>query len=342
MKARFVRETLYEFERSNDPDVIKDTLKIGSPRKRAEAILRKWAEENEYKFEINHNGNFYVVGYYDRGDGTKSGKSFSVTFPEGREQSANPISLRNSSGQLMDRFPNATAVKKRIEGNLGRETKSRVRETQPGESLLRAIERDDTQQVKAFLEQGVKPNHSVKTKIEKNIPLFVAASRENFEAAEALVDAGANINVLTKRKRHVITDLVWASRFSDNRKKIIKIIKFFLANGGDPSLDPNIGNAVSDAPMDVLKLMIKYVDLPEEDLVDMLGTAAWMGQYQKLKFLLELGVDPYDNRASAGNTENTFKAAENAYSNSYMRGHGRWRDNYQYEKVMKELEKYKK
>ena len=342
MKARFVRDTLYEFERSSDPDIVKSTLGIGNPRNRAESVLKKWAEENEYGFKINRNGNFVITGYYDRGDGTKSGKSFSVTFPEGREQSANPISLRNNSGQLMDRFPNAAAVKKRIEGNLEREAKTRVRETRPGEVLLDALGLDDMKKVQTLLDQGVKPNHSVKTKIEKNIPLFVAAGRENFEAVEALVNAGADINATTKRGRHVITDIIYDTRFSDRKKEQIKILKFLLANGGDPSGDPNISGAVGNAPIEVLKLMMKHIEIPEEDLVDMLGTAAWMGQYQKLKFLLELGVDPYDDRASAGGTVNTFKAAETASERGTMSGRGRWRDNYQYGKVMKELEKYKK
>lgn len=62
MKAKFVKESLLEFERGKTYDDVKDILEIGDQRVRDKTRLKRFAEENGYAFEEDpRNGTLRVT-----------------------------------------------------------------------------------------------------------------------------------------------------------------------------------------------------------------------------------------------------------------------------------------
>lgn len=348
MKAKFVRDALLEFQRIQDPDYVqshaKEVLNVGNFHERTKAYVKLWAEKNGFGYGVTKKGNIRLLTHY-KIPGLNMSKSFSITFPPDWKDSETPISLRNHEGQLMDRFPNAMAVTKRITDNLAREVKAATKRETPEGQLLKNIRDGKVDKVKTLLKQGVSPNHKVATRIDKNIPLFQAVQGGNFEMVKTLVDAGVKINQTAgKHKRHIITNLLFDTRF--DRKKngeIFKIIKLLYDNGADPSDDPSLMSAVTDIPSpEILEYMMDKVEIPHEDLVHMLNSAVWMGQYELMKFLLELGIDPYDTRGKYHDRSAMETWDNRLEGNNYMLSHEPHDGYYEYQKVYKELEKYRK
>ena len=148
MKAKFVRESLLEFERGKTYDDVKDILQIGDQRVRDRTRLKRFAEENGYAFDEDpRNGTLRVTvpmefeeshNYASTRDCEhwKNPKKFSVdsvqytiTYPEGWDEAGTPISLRKrwmKGGKgikqtLMDRVATIGEAIKRIEKSIPKE-----------------------------------------------------------------------------------------------------------------------------------------------------------------------------------------------------------------------------
>jgi len=326
MKAKFVKDRLFEFERAfDDPDKFKDALRIGDPRARAKNILQKFAEDNGYDFSIRKNGNIVIVA---------DGKKFSVTFPVERVGTEKPISLRDQSGQLMDRFSNGTEVAKRIEGNVAREKRARTRVAPPAEHLLNAIREGRVEDVKSLLSSGVSPNHSFRSKIAENIPLMVAVNIGNLQIVKALVHAGADVNIMDK---HHQTPLGASMSMNSD----FDIFKFLLDSGANPFLEPSLYWHLNNSSAPILKYFLEKTpkeEIDEDELIDILVTSVWMGNAKKAKALLDYGISPYEKRRS-GRQINSFEAYEKTVG--YLRDHEKYGDNYDYEAVEKLLDRYR-
>ena len=344
MKAKFVRDFLFEFERAEDTDSYKDILKIGNIKARAENILKKFAEDNKYKFEVNRNGNFKITAKIPGG----GLKSYSVTFPDERADTETPISLRNQAGQLMDRFANGSQVLARIKGNIEREAKRLVKQDKPEELLLKAVQDGDEKKVKELLDSGVSPDHKVRSNIEENIPLLVAIGKENFEIVKDLIEAGADPNIKSKRKWTPVTRAISAGTSvwdKSHRDRAFKIFKYLLDSGGSleeatewPNFDWTLGNT----SFKIFKYVVETLgkdNFDEQYLVDTLCSDVWMGRVERAKFLLELGIDPY-KKSSMGRRNNAFESLEETkgYMEDYHRPTG---ENYHYEEMRELLKKYR-
>jgi len=330
MKALFVRDRLFEFERTFDsPDNFKDALKIGDVRARAVNILKTFAEENGYGFEVRKNGNVVIDA---------DGKRFSITFPVERADTEEPISLRNSSGQLMDRFRNGSEVVKRIQGNLKRDAKARTRTVKPGETLLTAISNEDEAKVRMLLKFGVSPNHSVNTRIGNNIPLIVAINSGNMEIIKILVEAGADVNVVGKNGE---TPLMIAMGSAYRITRAFRIFKYLIDHGSNPFTYSNLYWSLGNSSVEFLQhLLDKFTpeDFDKQELIDLLTTSVWMGQSKKVKALLDYGVDPY-KKSSVGANRNSFKTYD--ATEGYMRSQKRDGDYYRYDDVKRLLDEYR-
>jgi len=329
MKARFVRDSLLEFERSfDDPDRFKDAIKIGDVVARAKNILKKFSEDNGYDFSIRPNGNVVIKA---------GGKTFSVTFPKERADTDKPISLRNASGQLMDRFSNGSEVAKRIEGNLGRAKKAVERVTPPQEKLLNAIRGARPEEVKRLLQSGVSPNHSFRSNIKENIPLLVAIVERNPDIVRILVEAGADIN---KKSKHGETAIGLCMNF-DSDNSDFRTFKFLMDSGVDLLMDRNLYWHLSHTPSFFLKYVLDKVpseELQEQELINLLTGSVWMGQAKKVEMLLNYGVDPYRNSVY-GQNHNAFETYDS--TEGYMRSQKKQGEYYDYDGVKNILDKYR-
>jgi len=326
MKAKFVKDCLFEFERSfDDPDRLKDVLKIGNVRARAKNILQKFADDNGYELSIKKNGNIVIVA--DR-------KKFTVTFPTEREGTDKPISLRNQFGQLMDRFSNGTEVTKRIEGNIAREKRAQARIAPPAEVLLNAIRGGRVEEVKRLLSSGVSPNHSFRSKIAQNIPLMAAVNSGNLEIVKALVNAGADVNIVDKHQETPLSESMGMNENPD-------IFKFLMDSGANPFLDPSLYWHLDNSSALILRYFLEKTpkeEIDENELIDLLVTSVWIGNAKKAKVLLDYGVSPYEKRKDGRNI-NSFEAYEE--TTGYMKSSEKYKDNYDYESIEKLLDKYR-
>jgi hypothetical protein len=326
---------IYEFQRAEeDPDRIKEIMKIGNAKARAGNILKKFADDNGYAFKENKNGNFEILGH----------KRFSITFPTERADTDKPISLRNSSGQLMDRFSNAQEVIDRIKGNIAREEKAQKKVETPEELLLRSIGSQDTVSVKALLARGVSPNHKVRSKIHENIPLIVAVNSGNFPIVKALVEAGADVNAKTR-------DGSWTplgaaigggnGLWPKESGGFFKIVKYLVEAGANPFSEPNFYWRLNSSSSAIIKYLLEVFpdSFDQQELVDMLGSAAWMGKAPLVKILLDFGVDPYA-KSSAGRRNDAFKSLAEAKVSLATRNepHGEY---YRYDETEEILNAYK-
>lgn len=155
MKAKFVRESLLEFERGKTYDDVKDILQIGDQRFRDKTRLKRFAEENGYSFDEDpRNGTLrvtvpmemeeiktdYVPGGPAWGVRNKfkvESVQYTITYPSGVDyhgtnwaDEGTPISLRkrwlNKLGrglkqQLMGRFGDIKEAIRRIEQSIPKE-----------------------------------------------------------------------------------------------------------------------------------------------------------------------------------------------------------------------------
>jgi ankyrin repeat protein len=344
MKAKFIKDFLFEFERSNDPDKIKDLMKIGNFKFRAENIIRKFSEENGYDFKINKNGNFEIK---IKIPGTDTIKKFSVTFPEERKDTDEPISLRNESGQLMGRLSNSLEIIDRINKNIKREQKSSVRIQTPEENLLDAIKENNIEKVRELLKSGVTPNHSVRSKIDDNIPLIIAIQKENFDIIKDLIEAGADVNIKSSHDNTPIgmaISVSWSTNDENDNKKNFEIFKYLINKGGIISnisisnLEWRLGNTC----FDIFKYLISSIGkdyFGKQKMINFLTSAVWMGEIKRVKFLLEMGIDPY-SKSSYGMMNNSFETLLDALK-GFGNNHPIVGENYHYSEVKKILEKYK-
>jgi len=131
VRAKYVFEAI-SFQRGLDPHA---ALGIGNEKLRDQAKLKKFAEDNGFRYGLSKNGTSYIyfsvdyeenLGYkYPAGyqyDWIKA-MEYTITYPAGWDEQGKPISLRkrwiNGAGKsvkqaLIDRFPNVEAAMHRI------------------------------------------------------------------------------------------------------------------------------------------------------------------------------------------------------------------------------------
>ncbi len=149
--------------------------------------------------------------------------------------------------------------------------------------------------VQILLNNGADPNKPSSYE-EGEAPLFFAVRNGSVEAAQALLDGGAEIDIQTERNWTPLISL--AANKTVRRDLRSKMVTFVLDKGADPNLGDNIGNtalhyAAREGQTEVIPILLENgatVDLQNNVGNTALHQAAKWGQIEAISILLENGA----------------------------------------------------
>jgi hypothetical protein len=338
MKARFVSDYIFEFKRSDSTDNdVKTAIGIGNPLARMRNMIKEFAEKNKYEFvESKASLRLRVpIKYKEKYDaGSRESKTFNVesmeytvTFPQGWTET--PMSLRKrwlgvtGSGvkqNLMGRFSDPRDVIERIQTSIKNEMKkANPPDKKAGEELLDAVYDNDLNKVNTLLISGVSPNHSVKSNIERNIPLIIAAKKRNLDIVKALVEAGADVNVVSKEGKTPLSEILGFEPYDLKDLSITPKIVNYLFSKGAKVQGSNLYWGLQFTPPLTVETFLKNVKLeefPEKELGEILTSYAWMGGWKNLKLFLDKGADP-NTKGNQGDLLQTAISGKNSIGRSF-------------------------
>lgn len=161
-----------------------------------------------------------------------------------------------------------------------------------GVDIFDAVERDDVAAIKTFLDAGGDLNVQ---NFDDSTPLWVALTKKNLAAYEALLKYGADPNIIMSGKR-VVTH--WAAWEEDSTW-----LRLALEHGADPNL-VNVGSGrPSEGPplkmaigvsLENVKLLVEHgadINKPDRFGCTPLARAAETNYFDVVLYLLDQGAD---------------------------------------------------
>jgi hypothetical protein len=311
MKAKFVKDRLYEFNRSgSDSDSVKDTLKIGILKARCENVLRAFCEKGGHTFRINSAGNF-IISCKIPGD--KNRIEFKITFPNGMDSTY--FYIRNAKNAVINTLSSSSglgSLTSKLQGLINKAEKKNSKVSSKEELLIDSVRIGDTEKVRELLDMGANPNHKVASKIRSNIPLITAIDKGYEDIIRLLVEAGADVNASDKKGYlfPILTAINRGHSFEEEKDniKFLRIVKFLIDNGADPfgKISPKtLFHYLNRSSSNIIEYLLKKYpgeNFNRSDLSELFINAVKDGKAKVVKVLLDYGVDPYDKDRLGNNS----------------------------------------